>query len=1731
MTRMQDRYAFFFAARSFSVSQIQRSFVLVFAAALCLCSRPARAQYYSPASGISSTPIPGAGHNYLDGMVDTVNPADGSVSIRVKTPIPAGRGIKIPFSFNYDSSGIWQPFNQNTYTAKLWTPPNNATLGGWAYGVPSLNWNEVEVAGLEKGTCVDYTAYMFTDAAGTRHTIYADWIPGSESNCGNNTNDGGDVQFQAHIVNSTGTTYVAGASGTTYTFSPSGNCPSYPTMIEDTNGNQITFSCGSSGSGSVQDTLGRSAISWSGFGSNTDTITVSGLQAAYQLTWGTTPYNFANIPSGGIGSQLSYSYGGCGGFSTTNGTLNVVTNLSLPDGTAFSFSYDPDYGLLNKVEYPSGAYVVYTWENNPLAAYFYSTGAVSGHEYICGWDYDTFAVAHRYLYNPQGTLILQQDFSYSTNWSSSSAWKTTSVTTTDKITGQVSTTSYTYSEFTLPNVPLEASLQIAPEVPLESQVVYKDGSGNTLRTESKWYTNPFEMTREQVMLDTGATSETDYTYGSGAQVTEKDEYDYGSSGNPGTPGSLLRKTITQYQSFGDTPLYTFGATIFDRPCEVATYDGSGNLYAETDTFYDNESTGTVCGTVGTPSVSSAGGSTVTAHDVTNYGVSSTYPRGNATTVIKKCFPTSSCPAGNSQITYSYDETGQRVSSTSPCGNGTCSDIPGATQSNQTTTYTYSDSYLSTNTGTYTTTAGSPPSGKVTNAYLTKITNGLGQVETFTYGYNDGEMTSASDANTPPNVTTYRYNDNFGRLNETDYPDTGKTTLQYNDAGVAPSVTTTKALTSNTNITSTAITDGMGHTVQTQLTSDPDGTTYTATVLDGLFRAYQTYNPTRCTPPSTCPAETTWGYSTSSYDILNRVIQVTRPDGSVTTTTYSGYCYTVTDEVGSQRTTCTDALGRITSVTEAPSSYDFLTTYTYDPLNDLLKVTQNGSNSSLARIRTFSYDSLTRLLSATNPELSGNTIQYSYDLNGNLASRVAPKPTPGSSGSVTTNYSYDVLNRLIQKSYTGMATPTAQYAYDGTALSGCTYAPPSISSPTNLVGRRSSMCYSRSSSSFSYDSMGRVLFDKRLNYGTSAATLITGYTYYLEGSLNTLSYPSVSYPSSELVTYTVGQAERVTQVSDSSNNYVYYSSALGSPEYAPNGSVANVVNGHTSSTGIAISNIYNDRLQPILLSASVSSGPVFSLCYDFHLHQAISTGPCNLSAYSTGDNGNVFQMLNNIDSTRSAVFQYDALNRLSQAGTVNTTSGNCWAESYTIDSWSNLTNRTGVSGYSGTCTTEPLSTTASTNNQLAIFSYDAAGNVTNDGNGNQPTYDAENRIITDQGVTYSYDADGFRMEKSSGTMYWPGLGGEVLAETNLSGTINEEYVFFDGERIARVDQPSGTVHYYFSDHLGSAAVITNADGTGPTYYYYFPYGGMAGTSGSDPNHYKFTGKERDSESNLDNFGARFYTSGIGRFMTPDWAAKPTAVPYAVFGDPQTLNLYAYVENAPVNRADADGHGFSAGWQYMLNGHGGFGDEMIITMDELSTGDEQGNNQTGSQQATQQVQRPPQQTAQSATPAQNNNQSSGGFWQKLGNLAKGHGWKTNAEVAKDPTQVSVVGAKTSDYRGAGTVKGVLNQFHSAVVGMDKSDMRRTGSGEANGEINDAQHWTNGYYGCQDQAYMAQTLLSGQHNGYSFIVQGEDPDPLLGGAYHNYEVVGFPDNPGNPTLFLSPWLNSATVVVPPQ
>jgi RHS repeat-associated protein len=82
--------------------------------------------------------------------------------------------------------------------------------------------------------------------------------------------------------------------------------------------------------------------------------------------------------------------------------------------------------------------------------------------------------------------------------------------------------------------------------------------------------------------------------------------------------------------------------------------------------------------------------------------------------------------------------------------------------------------------------------------------------------------------------------------------------------------------------------------------------------------------------------------------------------------------------------------------------------------------------------------------------------------------------------------------------------------------------------------------------------------------------------------------------------------------------------------------------------------------------------------------------------------------------------------------------------------------------------------------------------------------------------------------------------------------------------------------------------------------------VSSTDTADATEHHFTGKERDTESGNDYFEARYYSSAMGRFMSPDWSAKEEPVPCATMDDPQSLNLYSYVRNNPLIRVDADGH---------------------------------------------------------------------------------------------------------------------------------------------------------------------------------------------------------------------------------
>jgi RHS repeat-associated protein len=99
----------------------------------------------------------------------------------------------------------------------------------------------------------------------------------------------------------------------------------------------------------------------------------------------------------------------------------------------------------------------------------------------------------------------------------------------------------------------------------------------------------------------------------------------------------------------------------------------------------------------------------------------------------------------------------------------------------------------------------------------------------------------------------------------------------------------------------------------------------------------------------------------------------------------------------------------------------------------------------------------------------------------------------------------------------------------------------------------------------------------------------------------------------------------------------------------------------------------------------------------------------------------------------------------------------------------------------------------------------------------------------------------------------------------------------------------------------------------------PYSGGVYPNGPDIENQKFTGKERDAETGLDYFGARYFSGAMGRFVTPDWSEAPEAVVSADLRDPQTLNLYTYGRNNPLRNLDVDGHFWAELKNWFQYGH--------------------------------------------------------------------------------------------------------------------------------------------------------------------------------------------------------------------
>ena len=196
-----------------------------------------------------------------------------------------------------------------------------------------------------------------------------------------------------------------------------------------------------------------------------------------------------------------------------------------------------------------------------------------------------------------------------------------------------------------------------------------------------------------------------------------------------------------------------------------------------------------------------------------------------------------------------------------------------------------------------------------------------------------------------------------------------------------------------------------------------------------------------------------------------------------------------------------------------------------------------------------------------------------------------------------------------------------------------------------------------------------------------------------------------------------------------------------------------------------------------------------------------------------------------------------------------------------------------------------------------------------------TYDAENRLISAGGMTYLYDGDGKRVAKAPSSsptqpnyLYWYGTGSNILEETDASGHYLYLDFYFNGRLLSRMESDNWVDHLWV-DALGNVRTVygdSDPDGGSSDYY---PFGGERPVPSCCPMGpgginipFKFTGKEHDAESGLDNFLARHFTSTFGRFLSPD-PESAGASP----DDPQSWNAYSYVENNPLNMTDPDGLG--------------------------------------------------------------------------------------------------------------------------------------------------------------------------------------------------------------------------------
>ncbi|MCG6538891.1 RHS repeat protein [Pseudomonas sp. KSR10] len=706
---------------------------------------------------------------------------------------------------------------------------------------------------------------------------------------------------------------------------------------------------------------------------------------------------------------------------------------------------------------------------------------------------------------------------------------------------------------------------------------------------------------------------------------------------------------------------------------------------------------------------------------------------------------------------------------------------------------------------------------------------------------------------------------------------------------------------------------------------------------------------------------------SNFDTYGNPQTLVDANGVTTTLTYAPQGWlSSTSTAGSSTSFEHDAIGQITKVTRGDGSW---LQYTWDGARRLKAVTNNlgekveydydlmgnrtaqrlnDASGVLTQQQTWAYDELGRLLRAVGAQ--GQTRQYGYDLNDNLAAGTTPKQHS------TTN-SYDALDRLVtstdplngvtglgydaQDNLTQVSDPrgvTTQYRYDG------------LGNLTQLISPDSG------TTTFAHDAAGNVIrkTDARgvvISYSYDALNRLTSKTYPANPALNVQYHYDMTADGN----HGIGRLTAVQDASgvlgyryDARGNLVHQLRSLevaGSDVYDtlqysydgagqltridyPAGFAVQYQRNAAGQVGEV--DIVIDE-QPAAFASDLSYlpfGPLKSLTWanginlsraydqDYRLTQQ-SVGPWQAN-YGYDANSNIQSLESGLFG--DLLYGYDALDRLTRED-----EGNQRLQ-YGYDAVGNRTSKALIGLSEG----QPMGSAvtdlsyASDSNQLVSIdglgvTSDATGSLTQYSNNRTFEYDARGRLahVKIGGnviAQYRYNALGQRTHKITGTAtttFLYGPNGQLIGETLYSPTgaklSGQFYLWLDSLPLGGITLTydaqggiaSSSAFYLHADHLNTPRLATNQSGN-EVWRWKSDAFGVGAAAGTATINLRFPGQYYDSESGLHYNYFRNYDPETGRYVESD--------PIGLAGG---LNTYGYVGGNPLSFVDI--YGLSKCWR--------------------------------------------------------------------------------------------------------------------------------------------------------------------------------------------------------------------------